>query len=234
MFVAWGVLALLTLVHLATHLLGAETLADASQWFLMPVLAGCLWLATRRRTADDPGRRSQLVRLTLVALGFSWLGDTAPDLADGDTAFLVMVGFFLCAQVVYTIAFWPYRAGSVLRRPLALVPYGLALLALVVACAPSAGSLLVPVVVYGVCLVTMAVVATGVDRLAAVGGAVFLLSDALIALNAFAPWYDLPGHGFWVMLTYVVGQVLLVLGVLRRDRGASVTTREGDRTWVST
>lgn len=234
MFVAWGVLALLTLVHLAAHLLGAETLADASQWFLMPVLAGCLWLATRRHTADDPGRRSQLVRLTLVALGFSWLGDTAPDLADGDTAFLVMVGFFLCAQVVYTIAFWPYRAGSVLRRPLALVPYGLALLALVVACAPSAGSLLVPVVVYGVCLVTMAVVATGVDRLAAVGGAVFLLSDALIALNAFAPWYDLPGHGFWVMLTYVVGQVLLVLGVLRRDRGASVTTREGDRTWVST
>lgn len=234
MILAWGALALLTLVHLAAHLLGAATLADTSQWFLMPVLAGCLWLATRRHADGDPGRRSRLVRLTLVALGFSWLGDTAPDLADGDTAFLVMVGFFLCAQVVYTIAFWPYRAGSVLRRPLTLVPYGLALLALVVACAPDAGSLLVPVVVYGVCLVTMAVVATGVDRLAAVGGAVFLLSDALIALNAFAPWYDLPGHGFWVMLTYVVGQVLLVLGVLRRDRGASVTTMEGDRTWVST
>lgn len=234
MILAWGALALLTLVHLAAHLLGAATLADTSQWFLMPVLAGCLWLATRRHADGDPGRRSRLVRLTLVALGFSWLGDTAPDLADGDTAFLVMVGFFLCAQVVYTIAFWPYRAGSVLRRPLTLVPYGLALLALVVACAPGAGSLLVPVVVYGVCLVTMAVVATGVDRLAAVGGAVFLLSDALIALNAFAPWYDLPGHGFWVMLTYVVGQVLLVLGVLRRDRGASVTTMEGDRTWVST
>lgn len=234
MILAWGALALLTLVHLAAHLLGAATLADTSQWFLMPVLAGCLWLATRRHADGDPGRRSRLVRLTLVALGFSWLGDTAPDLADGDTAFLVMVGFFLCAQVVYTIAFWPYRVGSVLRRPLALVPYGLALLALVVACAPGAGSLLVPVVVYGVCLVTMAVVATGVDRLAAVGGAVFLLSDALIALNAFAPWYDLPGHGFWVMLTYVVGQVLLVLGVLRRDRGASVTTMEGDRTWVST
>ncbi|MFJ1510565.1 lysoplasmalogenase [Cellulosimicrobium funkei] len=235
MIVAWGALALLILVHLAAHLLGAETLADTSQWFLMPVLAGCLWLATRRHAdGDRPGRRSRLVRLTLVALGFSWLGDTAPDLADGDTAFLVMVGFFLCAQVVYTIAFWPYRAGSVLRRPLALVPYGLALLALVVACAPGAGPLLVPVVVYGVCLVTMAVVATGVDRLAAVGGAVFLLSDALIALNAFAPWYDLPGHGFWVMLTYVVGQVLLVLGVLRRERAAVVPVAEkGGAAWAS-
>ena len=228
-------LALLTLVHLAAHLLGAETLADTSQWFLMPVLAGCLWLATRRHAAHGPGRRSRLVRLTLVALGFSWLGDTAPDLADGDAAFLVMVGLFLCAQITYTIAFWPYRAGSVLRRPLALVPYGPPRRALAGAGAPEAREALVPVVVYGVCLVTMAVVATGVDRLAAVGGAVFLLSDALIALNAFAPWYDLPGHGFWVMLTYVVGQVLLVLGVLRRERAAVVPVAEkGGAAWAST
>ncbi len=240
MLAAWGALALLTLVHLAAQLAGASTLADASQWFLMPLLAVCLWLATRRRDGgrrdgDGPSRRSRLVRLTLVALGFSWLGDTAPDLADGDTAFLVMVGFFLCAQVTYTLAFWPFRAGSVLRRPLALAPYLLAFVALVVACAPGAGSLLVPVVVYGACLVLMAVTATGVDRLAAVGGAVFLVSDALIALNAFAPWYALPAHGFWVMLTYVVGQVLLVLGVLRRERATAAPVEEkGGAAWAST
>ena len=81
MLAAWGALALLTLVHLAAQLAGASTLADASQWFLMPLLAACLWLATRRRDGgrrdgDGPGRRSRLVRLTLVALGFSWLGDT--------------------------------------------------------------------------------------------------------------------------------------------------------------
>lgn len=217
MLAAWGVLALLTLVHLAAHLAGASTLADTSQWFLMPALAVCLWLASR--PADDAvRRRPRLVRLTLVALAFSWLGDTAPDLADGDAAFLVMVGFFLCAQVTYTLAFWPYRSGSVLRRPLALAPYLVALVGLVVACTPGAGALLLPVVVYGLCLVAMAVTATGVDRLAAVGGAVFLVSDALIALDAFAPWYALPAHGFWVMLTYVGGQVLLVLGVLRRVR----------------
>lgn len=234
MLAAWGALALLTLVHLAAQLAGASTLADTSQWFLMPLVAVCLWLATRRDD-DGPARRSRLVRLTLVALGFSWLGDTAPDLADGDAAFLVMVGFFLCAQVTYAVAFWPYRAGSVLRRPLALAPYLLAFLVLVAACAPGAGSLLVPVVVYGACLVLMAVTATGVDRLAAVGGAVFLVSDALIALNAFAPWYALPAHGFWVMLTYVVGQVLLVLGVLRREHAAAVPAEEkGGAAWAST
>ena len=234
MLAAWGALALLTLVHLAAQLGVASTLADTSQWFLMPVLAGCLWLAARPAT-DGGRRRSRLVRLTLLALGFSWLGDTAPDLADGDTAFLVMVGCFLCAQVTYTIAFWPYRASSVLRRPLALAPYLLAFAVLVVACAPGAGSLLVPVVVYGACLVLMAVTATGVDRLAAVGGAVFLVSDALIALNAFAPRYALPAHGFWVMLTYVVGQVLLVLGVLRRERASAVPVDEkGGAAWAST
>ncbi|MDF2807573.1 MAG: lysoplasmalogenase [Cellulosimicrobium sp.] len=235
MLAAWGALALLTLVHLAAQLAGASALADMSQWFLMPLLAGCLWLATRRTDGDGPARRSRLVRLTLVALGFSWLGDTAPDLADGDAAFLVMVGFFLCAQVTYSLAFWPYRAGSVLRRPLALAPYLLAFLVLVAACAPGAGALLVPVVVYGACLVLMAVTATGVDRLAAVGGAVFLVSDALIALDAFAPWYALPAHGFWVMLTYVVGQMLLVLGVLRRERAGAVPLAEkGGAAWAST
>lgn len=233
MLVAWGALALLTLVHLAAQLGGAPALADTSQWFLVPALAGCLWLATRSATGAGR-RRSRLVRLTLLALGFSWLGDTAPDLADGDAAFLVMVGFFLCAQVTYALAFWPCRAGSVLRRPLALAPYLVAFLVLVAACAPGAGPLLVPVVVYGACLVLMAVTATGVDRLAAVGGAVFLVSDALIALNAFAPWYALPAHGFWVMLTYVAGQVLLVRGVMRRERAASVTEEKGAATWAST
>ncbi|MBD5787690.1 lysoplasmalogenase [Cellulosimicrobium terreum] len=212
MIAAWALLGLLTVAHLGAQLAGLSVLADVTQCLLMPALAACLWLATRGRP-----RRSLLVRLTLLALGFSWLGDTAPRLAGPDAAFLVMVGFFLCAQVTYTLAFWPYRADSVLRRPLALAPYVVVLVGLVVACAPGAGALLAPVLVYGACLVAMAVTATGVGRWAAVGGAVFLVSDALIALDAFAPWYDVPGQGFWVMLTYVVGQALLVLGVARRD-----------------
>ncbi|MHA7133176.1 lysoplasmalogenase [Oerskovia turbata] len=167
--------------------------------------------------------RSRLARWTLVALGFSWLGDSAPDLSSGDASFLTMVGFFLVAQVAYLIVFWPYRGRSLLRRPLALVPYGLALGALIAVCAPYAGSLLVPVVVYGVCLVSMGVLSTGVDRVAGIGGAIFLVSDALIALGAFVPGFTVPGplsSGFWVMLTYLAGQALLVVGILRRDARA--------------
>src|ERR687889_1376452 len=73
------------------------------------------------------------------------------------------------------------------------------------------------------CLTTMAVLSTGLGRLAGVGGAIFMASDAMIALRAFTPWYQPPVSGFWVMLTYIVGQALLaaaVLGHVRADAAA--------------
>ncbi|MEP7763198.1 lysoplasmalogenase [Sanguibacter sp. 25GB23B1] len=226
--------ALVALVHLGAHLGGQETLAGWSQWLLMPLLALTLAAATRPHGTRPPAgrsRRPRLVRLTLVALVASWLGDTAPDLASEGAGFLVMVGFFLVAQVVLVAAFWPYRDRSVLalgsrsaraHRRWFVVPYLVALLALVVACAPGADALLVPVVVYGLALVTMAVLSTGVNTLVWAGGAIFLVSDSLIALDAFADGYDLPRHGFWVMLTYIAAQVLVAAGVYRETSSAEV------------
>lgn len=208
--VALSALAVVTTTHLAAHLLGADTWATATQWTLMPLLALALARATRG------ARRSRLVRLTLLALALSWLGDAAPDLA-GESAFLVMVGFFLLAQVAYVLAFWPCRTQSVLARPARAVPYALALVGLLALCAPGTGDLLVPTVVYGTCLTLMAALSTGVHRLAGAGGAVFLVSDSLIALGEFVPAFSLPAEGFWVMATYVVGQCMLAAGVLLRD-----------------
>ncbi|SKC72696.1 lysoplasmalogenase [Krasilnikoviella flava] len=202
-------LAMLTVLHLSAQVADAGTWARVTQTCLMPLLAVTLWCAAPR---------SRLVRLVLVALGLSWLGDTAPAAFDGDAAFLVMVGFFLLAQAAYVVAFWPARGASVARRPALLAPYAVAAVALVAACAPGApGPLLAAVVVYGVCLVAMAVLATGVHPVAGAGGIVFLASDAMIALGAFTDWFAPPASGFWVMLTYVAGQALLVAGVLARS-----------------
>ena len=195
----------LSIGHLVAQLVGADGIARITQSTLMPVLAAAVWFATTG---------SRLVRLVLVALAFSWLGDSVPGLLPGDARFLAMVGLFLCAQVVYAVAFWPFRQRSVLRRP-ALVWYLLAFCALLVSCAPGAGGLLVPVIVYGLCLTLMAVLATGINRLTAIGGALFFVSDGLIALDAFAGWYDPPAPGFWVMLTYLTGQALIAVGVSR-------------------
>ena len=147
----------------------------------MPLLAGVLWCETA-------APRSRLVTLALVALGLSWLGDSAPRLTSGDAAFLVMVGFFLLAQVAYIAAFWPYRDRSVLHVHRArLVGYLLrgrrahrglrrrscrcccSCSSTARACRPDGRA------------------PTGVNRLTAVGGAVFLVSDGLIALDAFVP-----------------------------------------------
>ncbi|GEN80185.1 lysoplasmalogenase [Actinotalea fermentans] len=194
--------------HLGAQLTGASGAANVTQWFLMPLLALTVWLAA------GAARRTRLVRLTVLALALSWLGDTAPDVAPDDLAFLTMLGFFLLAHVTYLAAFWPLRHDGVLRRPALLVPYAIAYVVLVALCAPGADALAAPVVVYGAVLTAVAVLAT-FDRRAAVGGVLFMLSDSLIAMNAFVGGYDLPAHGFWVMFTYVAAQVLLAIGVLR-------------------
>ncbi|GAA4713217.1 lysoplasmalogenase [Nocardioides conyzicola] len=204
---AYGVLGVVQVVAQAT---GPGWFAGLTQVLLMPVLA----LALLARTASP---RSRLVTLSLAALGGSWLGDTGPRLLDGDLAFLTMVGCFLVAQVCYIAAFRPYLAQSVVRRSRAwLTAYGVVVVGLVAVCLPGAGVLAPAVLVYGLCLGTMAVLATGVDRLAWVGGAFFLVSDGLIAIDAFSG-LDLPAHDVSVMATYVVAQLLLVLGVIRRD-----------------
>ena len=214
---------LVSAVHLGSQLAGASRTAEITQWFLMPLLAIGVVVAAGSQVRD------RVVRLTLVALAFSWLGDTAPDLAPSGGRFLVLVGLFLVAQVVYIVAFLPYRHRSVLCRP-GVVPYGLAVLALVTACAPRTGALLLPTVLYAGCLASMAILATGVHRWVGVGAAVFLVSDSLIALHAFTSWYALPRHGFWVMLTYVVGQALIAACVGRRARSgdAALLASAGD------
>jgi uncharacterized membrane protein YhhN len=205
---AWvGVFVVVSVVLLVSRLAGADTVAEVAQWLAMPALAGVLLSAAR-------WPRGRLVNLVAVALGLSWLGDLLPSFA-GEQSFLVMVGCFLAAQIVYLVAFAPYVRRSVLhRRPVALVAYGAVLVGLVAACAPDAGDLLLPVAVYGGCLVSMAVLATGLGRVAGTGAAVFVVSDSLIALEQFVPGWHLPGQDFWVMLTYLAAQALLTYAVL--------------------
>ncbi|MGV8978698.1 MAG: lysoplasmalogenase [Cellulomonas sp.] len=202
----------LAVLHLGAQLAGASSVANRSQWLLMPALAVVVAMWTARP-------RTRRIRLVLVALGFSWLGDTVPDLVPDGISFVVMVGFFLLAQVGYIAAFAPgVRRSAIVRRPLLAVPYVLVFVVLVALCARGAGPLLGPVIVYGACLTTMAVLATGLGRLAGIGGAIFLVSDALIALGAFADGFELPVAGFWVMSTYLAGQGLLAVAVLAEDR----------------
>jgi len=186
--------------------------AAGTQVLLMPSLAAVLAAGT------DLSR--PLPRRVLAALSLSWLGDSLPKLTDHeDLAFGLMLGPFLLAQGAYIRAFAPLRAAGILGlrpvpRAAALMPYAAALTGIVTLCAPGAGPMLPAVLVYGGALASMAVLATGLGPLGALGGAIFLVSDAMIGLETFAG-RALPGHELWVMATYIGGQTLLVLGVRR-------------------
>lgn len=202
-----------SLVHLAGQIAVPGTiLPEATQVLLMMALAVVLWA-----TAGP----SRLRTIALAALFFSWLGDTVPRFVDGDAGFLAMLGFFLVSQVTYAGAFYPYRGRSILRTPILIAPYVLSAIGLIVWCAGGAGSMLPAVIAYAGVIVIMAVLATGLGAVATMGGVLFLVSDALIALRAFAD-VQLGIHGFWVMATYIAAQALLAYGIVAqsyRDQG---------------
>lgn len=161
--------------------------------------------------------------LALTALTFSAIGDVLLAVEFPDH-FIYGLAAFLLAQLTYAANF--LRAA---RRP-SLCTAGRAFSILVAAgllakqVLPGAGELALPVALYIVAIVTMALSAalhrSGSSLLFA-GALTFMASDALIAIGRFiAP---VPLGGTWIMLTYYAAQALLVFGLIRADlaqRGA--------------
>ena len=188
-------------VDLVAEFSGWHGIALFCRLLLMPLLAWSCWTGAVRRT--------RLVILVLVALGFSWLGDLS-------AAVLIKIGFFLVAQIVYVVAFRPSWRRSLIARPPLAIAYALALAGLIGVVAVAAGPLAGPVAVYGASLAVMAVLATGVDRLTGIGGALFLLSDIVLAVELFVAPGAIPYALFVNMALYLPAQLMITLGVLER------------------
>jgi uncharacterized membrane protein YhhN len=73
-----------------------------------------------------------------------------------------------------------------------------------------------PMAAYALLLTATAVASRWHNSRSGVGGALFLVSDALIALRMSGR--DFPGRGALTMSTYAVGQYLLTSGVTKSDR----------------
>jgi uncharacterized membrane protein YhhN len=199
--VALGCFVTVAVVDLVAEFFGWQPIALVCRILLMPLLAWCCWSAAVRRT--------RLVILVLIALGFSWLGDLSAPV-------LIKISFFLIAQILYIVAFRPYWRRSVIARPPVLIVYGIALAALIGVVTAAAGPLAVPVAVYGTSLAVMAVVATGVGRLTGIGGALFLISDIVLAVELFVAPGVIPYALFVNMALYLPAQLMITLGVLER------------------
>lgn len=184
---------------------------------LMLALAGFVVAAAR------PGRPS---RLAVGGLLLGGVGDTA--LLGHGTWFLVGMGAFALGHVCYLSAFlrrgacrsgarsafYSRGAAATLRRrwwiPVGYLAVWAGLIALLW---PGLdGGLRLPVLGYSLLLTAMAATAAGTGRVAAIGGALFLVSDGLLALGMAD--VDFPGRGAVVMPTYLAAQLLIALALL--------------------
>lgn len=177
---------------------------------LMPVLAGFVLTA---RSA-----RGRLTTLAVFALAFSWLGDTV-----GGVGLLIKIGLFVAAQAIYAVAFWPYRRSSVLYRPPLLVLYLVCLTAAIALAAGLAGSFLPAVLVYGCALGLMAMLASGLNRSAAVGGILFVISDLSLSVGLFDTGRLADALQWVVMPSYLIAQLLLVRGMVAAQAAATLS-----------
>ncbi len=154
-------------------------------------------------------------RPTQRALALGGAGDVAL-LGSSDLAFTAGLGSFLAGHVAWVAALRG-RSGTGLlrRRPWLATPYLLAWGSLNAYLWPRTGKDRLPVLAYSSALLATALAAldTGDARTAA-GGALFLTSDTLLALERFAGVH-LPLHEGIVMASYTSAQALLA------DRGPS-------------
>ncbi|MFJ8693398.1 lysoplasmalogenase [Streptomyces roseolilacinus] len=147
-------------------------------------------------------------RALVAALLLGWGGDVFL-LSGADWAFLVGMGSFAAGHVCYLLLF-----GRVRTSPVLGACYAAALVAVVALLWPDLpADLRIPVTGYALLLAVTAYRASGLGPVAGAGGALFLLSDTLIATGV-AAWPQPPVPDFWIMLTYGAAQYLLVTGVL--------------------
>ncbi|MDV5144752.1 lysoplasmalogenase [Streptomyces sp. SBC-4] len=202
LLVAFG---LATAVDLISLLVGAELGHQIAKPLLMPLLAA--YALTRGAP-----------KLLIAALLFGWGGDVFL-LFDADWAFLVGMGSFAGGHVCYLVLFGRRRTSTLLGAG-----YAAALVGTVALLWPDLpADLRIPVAGYSLLLTAMAYRASALGRAAGLGGALFLLSDTLIATGV-AEWPQLPAPDFWVMLTYIAAQYLLTVGVLSAMYGERRTT----------
>lgn len=196
----------------------------AAEWAtkppLMPILAAFTLIAA--------GDRKEDLRLPVAGMALSGLGDTALLRAESSESWFVPgMGAFAAAHACYITAL--ARDGAVRGvRPRVAAGYAALWAVLIAVLWRGLGPLRVPVAAYSLLLVSMAVLASGRNREAAAGGALFVVSDALIACG-LAGINAVPRQESAVMPAYVAAQFLLAAGFLRPQGTRASSLAAGEK-----
>jgi len=184
------------------------------------IIPSLIWLYLR----FVKGHINSFHRLILIALFFSWIGDITLQLSSiKEDFFLVGLGSFLVAQLLYMVAFFSTKGPNVVSRKIYLA------LPVVIYCVfilwllwDGLGDMMLPVTVY--CVIIHIMLLAAINRkekvnsqsyqLVLFGAILFILSDSLIAINKFEQSFELAR--IVIMTSYVTAQYLIAIGCVRQ------------------
>lgn len=211
------VFALFFVLDLAAVWMGHEAMRVFSKPVLMPALAGYVFVVTRAS--------SSFQRLLLMALFFAWAGDILLMFQEDNdsTFFLLGLSAFLIAHIYYIGLFHRIRTKENVRDRWWWLPLIAAYYAVLIAMLyPHLGGMKIPVLIYGLVISFMLLQAMHMlyvkkirtaGQFMAMGAALFILSDSILAINKFySPFAE---AGMAIMFTYGLAQVLIVTGAVR-------------------
>lgn len=211
-YLLWIYIAM-SAANLIAKVIPSEELNLYTKPLLMPLLMIYVY-------KSSVGKTTARILLLCVALLFSWLGDVALMYQSNEIYFMAGIGLFLIAQITYIVVL----RKSMYQRPnfnfLKILPFLIYAGILFYFLLP-AGDFSIPIVIYGLVIMVMAIMArlregnAAYDsyRLALGGSILFLVSDSILAFNAFHT--TIPYAGIFIMATYCAAQLMLVMGILK-------------------
>ncbi len=162
--------------------------------------------------------------LLTVALIASGVGDVLLALPIANS-FILGLGAFLLAQLVYTVSFIRARVNkpSSVRKILAVLVLTFAT-AMAFYILPDTGEMMIPVTVYLLVITGMggSALLSGIHFWVVIGALSFIGSDAMLALSIFKT--PLPFSDQLVMLSYYCAQFFIINGMLKQQDDGSVSS----------
>lgn len=158
--------------------------------------------------------------LLAVALIFAWIGDVLLLYSNQGTCFFLGLIAFFCTNILYAFIFTTSTNANpplVYKRFVPAVIIGAFVYIVIV---PRAGGMKIPLSINTfavMAMLTAAILRFGVtNKLSAgwvlIGACLFVISDMILSLDKY--FTEVFRSGFWVMLTYILGQYYIVRGVM--------------------
>ena len=209
----------LSVIYLLIILLGHDDIA----WYIKPFLIPFLLLGVYFHS-DFHSKK-----VLLTALTFSWFGDIILLFSDRDEMYFI-IGFiaFLLSHIAYILLFnKQIKPKNTKNKAVfwmggtAIIMYLIVMIALLL---PSLGDLTILVFVYALVISIMLLFAfkgflmwkTPANWYILIGAVIFVGSDSILIFDKF--YKSLVLNSFIIMLTYLVAQYLIVVGILKLNQ----------------